>query len=478
MTTHKPLHITLESEDFSCAHVEISRLTGVERISQLFQFDLEIVSSAEEAPERQSMAGASATLVFERDGREVRRLHGMISQVTEGMDREADTRAFRLRFVPRAHRLSLVESQEIYMDVTVPDLLRRLFALVDLGDDVDVQVHSNARKHEFVVQYKETDLAFVSRLAEHYGLSFFWRHEDGRDRVLFTEGSGFPRLESRPQIPLRPRGERQDIYHLEVETRLIPLTYAIVDYNYRKPRLDLTATHDAPHGFAGGVAEYGTHVKTPAEAAQFAQIRAEERECQREVFAGQSDVCELTAGATVEIEAGKQGDLDVLIVEVVHRATQVTRMHGEATSGYENDFRAIPANLTYRPPRVTPRPRIAGIVNGIIEQPDGASDRYALIDRHGRYQVRFLFDTAAPGERRASRPVRMAQPSAGAGMGMHFPLRPGTEVIMAFVDGDPDRPIILSAVPNAVTPSPVTSTNSLKNQIRTASGVTLEIKDS
>lgn len=477
MTTTEPLHISLESEAFSCQDIEISRLTGVERISQLFQFDLEIVTS-DSPPERQAMVGASASLVFEREGSEVRRIYGMISEVSEVLEREADTRVFRLRFVPHAHLLSLVESQELYLDVTVPDLFRRLFELVDLGSDVDVNVLSGDRKHELIVQYKETDLAFLCRLAEHHGLSFFFNHEDGSDRVVFTEGLGFPRLASRPRIPHRSRGEHRDIYELEVQTRVIPLTYAIVDYNYRKPLLDLTAAHDAPNGFAGGVAEYGTHVKTPIEAAHFAKMRAEERECQREVFVGKSDVCELTAGAIVEVEGGKQDDLDLLIVEVMHTVRQVTRLHGDGHAGYENSFRAISSKLTYRPPRITPRPRIMGVVNGIIEQREGVSNRYALIDRQGRYLVRFLFDTAAPGERRASRPVRMAQPSAGAGMGMHFPLRPGTEVLMAFVDGDPDRPVILSAIPNAVTPSPVTASNSLKNQIRTTSGVTLEIKDS
>ena len=208
MTTNMPLHIELESDAFPCDQIEVSRLSGVERISQLFQFDLEIVVPTGDAPERQAMAGAIATLVFQRDGEEVRRIHGMISEVTEVMERDADTRAFRLRLVPRAHRLAMVETQEIYMDVTVPDLLRRLFELVDLGGDVDIQVLADARKHEFVVQYKETDLAFVCRVAENHGFPFYFTHEDGCDRVVFTDGERFQRLSSRPRIPLRTGGER------------------------------------------------------------------------------------------------------------------------------------------------------------------------------------------------------------------------------------------------------------------------------
>lgn len=476
--TKAALQVRLESGGFSCDGVEVARLSGKERISALFHFEVDIVAPAADAPARDEMAGAIATLVFERGEEELRRVHGMIARVDEVIETEAETRRFRLHLVPRAFRLTLVETQEIFMDTSVPDILRALAEQVDLLDAVTVDVLGEPRKLEFVVQYKESNLAFASRLTEHHGLSYFFRQEETGDQLVFTDGR-FPALDARPSIPLRLAGDRHEIYELSVETKLIPLTYAVMDYNYRNPLLDLTASHDAPNGFAGGVAEYGTHLKTPDDAAAFAKIRVEERECQRETYVGKSDVPALSAGFNVRIEGGKREDVDVLLVEVEHEATLATRAHGGDEAGhYHNTFRAVPSALTYRPPRVTPRPRIMGVVNGVIEQPEGVSTRYARIDKHGRYRVRFLFDTAAPGERKASRPVRMAQPSAGAGMGMHFPLRPGTEVLLAFVDGDPDRPIILSAVPNATTPSPVTATSSLKNRIKTASGVVLEIKDS
>lgn len=476
--TKAALQVRLESGGFSCDGVEVARVSGKERISALYHFEVDIVTTAASAPSRDEMAGAIATLVFERGEEELRRVHGMISRVDEVIETEAETRRFRLHLVPRAFRLSMVETQEIFMDTTVPGILRALAEQVELLDGVTVDVLGEPAKLEFVVQYRESNLAFASRLTEHHGLSFFFRQEETGDQLVFTDGR-FPALEARPSIPLRLAGDRHEIYELSVETRLIPLTYAVMDYNYRNPLLDLTASEDAPNGFAGGVAEYGTHLKSPADAAAFAKIRMEERECQREVYAGKSDVPALSAGFNLHIEGGKREDVDVLLVEVEHEATFATRAHGgDAAGHYHNTFRAVSSALTYRPPRVTPRPRIMGVVNGIIEQPEGVSTRYARIDKHGRYRVRFLFDTAAPGERKASRPVRMAQPSAGAGSGMHFPLRPGTEVLLAFVDGDPDRPIILSAIPNATTPSPVTATSSLKNRIKTASGVVLEIKDS
>jgi type VI secretion system secreted protein VgrG len=116
-------------------------------------------------------------------------------------------------------------------------------------------------------------------------------------------------------------------------------------------------------------------------------------------------------------------------------------------------------------------------VSGIVEAAPKIETESAWIDEHGRYLVRMLFDTAAPGERKASLPIRMVQPHSGPGYGIHFPLRPGTEVMVAFVGGDPDRPIIVGSVPNSMTPTPVVNKDSQMHRIRTWSGVLVEIDD-
>ena len=128
---------------------------------------------------------------------------------------------------------------------------------------------------------------------------------------------------------------------------------------------------------------------------------------------------------------------------------------------------------------MTPVPRISGLMSGIVlSRPDGAADR-PWLDEFGRYRIQLmceLFDLS--GRQRNTRSMRMLQASAGAGYGIHFPLRPGTEVMLAYVNGDPDRPLIVGAVPNQVTPSPVTDTEPLYNRISTSSGIFLEMEDS
>jgi len=472
----------IESSDFPCDDVQVHKLRGTETIGQLFRFELTVACTLVTGIPVDQMIGARATIVFSRvGGDEVRRIHGMICEVEERFDMQGDAHGYELVFVPRAHRLSLVAVQAVYLDLSVPEIIVQKLEAVGLtAEDYDMRLLGTYPKREFVVQYKETDLAFISRLCEHYGLSFHFEHDTGRDQVVFTDGTGFSELEARPRVPLRPRGERRDVYRLEVRTKVIPATYVVDDYNYRTPQVDVSGSYESALGFGGGVVEYGTHLKTPDEGAHLAKIRGEEREAGREVFTGTSDVCELYPGARITLDGqGRRDDLDLLVVSVRHDVTQVSGVHGGGDAvPYENTFQAIDGKLVYRSPRVTPRPRIAGIMHGTVEElGDGVPGRFARIDDQGRYRVRFLFDTAADGERKASRPVRMAQGHAGANYGVHFPLRPGTEVLMAFIDGDPDRPIIVGAVPNPVTPSPVVAQTSLLNRIKTATGVLIEMKD-
>jgi type VI secretion system secreted protein VgrG len=174
----------------------------------------------------------------------------------------------------------------------------------------------------------------------------------------------------------------------------------------------------------------------------------------------------------------KHGPEELLVFDVTHEAT--IPVFGEAERDdaqyhYANAFRAVPKGFTYRPPRLTPKPRIDGVVTGTIQPgPNGETGGIAQLDAEGRYTVQLHFDTAQPGEQKASHPIRMAQPFAGPSYGMHFPLRRGTEVLVAFVNGDPDRPVIVGALYNATSPNPVVASNATTHQIKSSSGVLFE----
>ncbi len=478
------LRVRLQSPDFSCDALQISRVTGREAVSRLFSFAIEVVCTDPDGLNADDLVGADASLVFEQHGEEIRTIHGMIAEVDDLLLTEADHSSYRLLLVPRVHRLTLVEMQEVFLDTSVPDIVKQKFELVGLGgSDVEMRLLATYEPRAFVVEYGETDLAFISRLTEHLGIGFFFDHSAGADTIVFTDhAAGYRAVEGHERAAFRPRGEQQDVYRLEHKTRVMPRTWMVQDYNHRSPRLDLTSSHEADAGLAGGVVEFGSHVKAPAEAKALARIRAEEREAACRYYSGESTVCTLTAGAQVTLEGHLRLEEKVLLItEVEHSYAQATLMHGGPTAEktYHNNFRAVPGDKPYRPARVTPRPRIAGVLSGVVQSRPGSDiHQHANIDDAGDYIVRFHFDASPPDKRpRTSHPIRMSQPLAGPGYGVHFPLRTGVEVLVTFVDGDPDRPIIQGALPHPVSPSPVTSKNSLQSRIQTQSGVHLIMKD-
>ena len=171
-------------------------------------------------------------------------------------------------------------------------------------------------------------------------------------------------------------------------------------------------------------------------------------------------------------------DLELLLTEVEHRASLVVAGSGtEGEASYKNTFRAVPGGQTYRPPRITPRPSVPGLVHGIVVAGPHGGDKYAQIDAQGRYVVRFLFDTATTEGRAASRPIRMMQNHSGESYGTHFPLRPGAEVLIAFINGDLDRPVIVGTVPNPAKPAAVTGTEPGMHRIRTGAGIFIDLVD-
>lgn len=481
----------LESSAFDASAVQILGLRGKERISQLFWFELEIIMRGGEPLPAGATPGAAVTILVTHTSEdhgavETRRIHGVLDSIRDRLDAHRKHRTYVLRVVPELARLKLVETQEIFLGSSVPEIIAQKLGLHDLAGERLTLNTDGYPKRDFVVQYKESDLAFVSRIAEHLGVSYLFEHgEQGPERVIFTDDVAHGGLRrSIEEIPFRTEGEERDIFFLEVERRMFPTTFMVQDYNYRTPLAEITGAHQLKAGGeeignGGGVVEYGTHHKNKDQGDQLARIRAEEQQSTSEVFSGKSAVLGLTAGATPKLTGHPLlEDPRLLILEVEHAASFAAEGSSQPES-YRNTFQAISADVRFRPPRVTPRPRITGLVTGMVAL--GSSGKVggrAQIDDEGRYVVQLHFDTVThEGEEKASHPIRMAQPFAGPNHGMHFPLRPGAEVVLAFLDGDPDRPIILGSVPNAIAPSATTAKNASENRIQSASGIVFQFSE-
>jgi type VI secretion system secreted protein VgrG len=480
MTEIRSVDITLEGRSGPWDHVRVLSLAGREAISQLFSFDLQVVCDPGHDLPTDTEPGDAITIVFAMDGEELRRVHGVLGPIQDNLDATRDHPSYALRVLPRAFRLTLVETQDVFLDRTVPDIIRTKLKRHGLGEgDFEMRLLGSYPERELVVQYQESDLAFVSRLAEHLGISYFFEHEDDHDKIVFTDHpAGFLPTPGAEEVEFRALGDKHDVFALSVTTDILPKSYIVQDYNYRTPLVDLSGSFDLDSGL-GGVVEYGAHTKTPEQSDQLARVRAEERSCRRRVFAGKSGRVALTAGAksTLTDHPKLEGPTALLVTEIEHEA-HIPVFGAEGSGGeasYGNRFHAIPADTPFRPRRVTPKPRIVGLITGIIQPgPDGETGGVARLDSEGRYTVQLHFDVVQRGEQKASHPVRMAQPFAGANYGMHMPLRPGTEVLLAFTNGDPDRPLIVGAVYNTASPSPVNASNAERHQIKASTGAIFE----
>ena len=372
--------VRLESGELACDDIQVHKLTGTEAISRPFSFDLQIVTLDPKGLDAAQIVGATVSIVFVRNEVEIRRIHAMIAEVSECLDAQVEFKTYDLRLVPRAHRLSLIETQEIFLDLTVPQIIEQKLLQVHLtNEDFELRTSGSYPVREFVVQYRESDLAFISRLAEHLGVSFIFDHESGVDRIIFLDQqASFPVGE--PAL-LRPRGDQRDVFRLDLKTPVIPSMYVCQDYNYRTPQVELNSTCELPTGFAGGVVEYGGHFKTPAEGDALARVRAEERQAESRVYTGQSDLPHFAAGRRIPPEGPHA--VELLLVEVHHEASRAVLTHGGDSTErhYKNSFRAIPTTHPFRPPRVTPKPRIHGLVTGIIEHGiELGPERFAVLD--------------------------------------------------------------------------------------------------
>lgn len=475
-----PPTVRIESPALPSAAVQIHELEGVESLGKLFEFRIELVCIEPEGLDEESVLSEPASLVFYRDGQEMRRIFGVISAVKGRLHSESDHLAYTLHFAPRAYCLSLNRMSRVFVDMSIPDILEQ--KLTDAGfvarRDFDLRLIAKYPKRELVIQYEETDLQFVSRLAEHLGISIFTEHNDDRDvLVLSDDNSAFKPIDGEPTVSFYRRGEAIGVFALEGTTRTIPGKYVMKDYNYRTPQVDLVAETSVSETGKGSVVEYGAHFKTKEEGDHMAKVRAEELRGMRRVFDGKSDIQALRAGAKFKLEGHPKCDEELLVIEVRHRASQVVFGMGEGNERtYTNEFRAIPATTTFRPSRVTQKPKVHGAISGVVEAA-AEGGKYAELDEQGRYHVRLMMDQGSAPKGNASSLLRMAQPHAGPGYGFHFPLREGVEVMLTCIDGDPDRPIITGAVPNPATPSTVGGKNAKRNVIRTGGGTELNIDD-
>ncbi len=482
--------VVFRSEAVALGDLTVTRMRGVEALSQPFEFVLRVESRHDvgiELEQMESLVQLPAYIAFGPD--EETPIHGVIRRVEMLPSATPGRVQYDLTLVPRLWHLNLTSGTWVYQDLNTAEIIKDVLQAAELreGDDFEFRLTAKYPPREYTVQYQESDLAFISRLMEHDGMYYFFAHDGGREKLIITDSNvAFGALEGHEAISFDPRAgvtDGQQVITAVGRTRQIgSRSVTMKDYNWRTPSTKIAAGYVFdPHGH-GLQVEYGAHVKDVASAKRLAKVRAEEFFCQRERFQFTGHVRGLRAGHRFSLTNHFMPDLwiDYVVVSVEHSAAQAAP--GDDAGGserYTNRFEAIRADVQFRAERKTPRPRIAGFIHAKTDGPNGqvGSDGGTPIDAEGRYKVSLPMDQHRTGANRSSRWIRRAQPASGDGFGMHFPLHVGTEVMLLHLDGDPDRPVIVGTVPNPENASPVTSADPTTSRIKTRSGVVMGWND-
>jgi type VI secretion system secreted protein VgrG len=412
--------------------------------------------------------------------------HGVLAEI-EQRQQVDDRFQYHLVLVPKLWRLSLSFRSRIFLNKSLADIVKQVLEEGGVADSA-FRLTGTYPMLPFLAQHQESDLAFVQRLCEREGIALFFEHGDSVSTLVLSDHrDGHPVVPADSRVAYRPSasewgedGTWTGSWFSDPVVRTFlckqqALTGKVVirDYQPRTPERDLTkdAAVDAPAVF-GQRYEFGGDLADPDSSKRYATLRAEELACTALVASGLGSSRAFRVGATWELEEHFRPDRNAkyLLTRVQHRA----RRHDDGYA-YGNAFTAISAYTVFRPPRITPVPRIAGTVPARVD--DATDGQYPSLEKDGSYHVRYFHDLEQRDDGRASAPVRMAQAHGGQDWGLHLPLHKGAEVALGFEMGDPNLPVILGALHNPSTPSRVTSANQTQCVLTTSAGNGLRIEN-
>jgi type VI secretion system secreted protein VgrG len=457
-------------------------LTGTEAISELFQIQLEVIATNETDVPFDQLLGKKVTARVMAPGGNRRYLSGICNRVVQG-GRDPIFTYYRLEIVPELWFLTRKAQSRIFQQLSVPDILKQVFQ----GLSVQMQVKGKYEQRDYCVQYRETDFNFASRLMEEEGIFYFFTHASGDHTMVvadlpdahpdvpFESQATYAPLDNTNVIEDRITSWEKQQYLRSMKTTLWDHTFELphkhVDADSRIQ--DTVQVGTVSHKLKLGDAEKLELYDWPGEYAQrfdgvgpdrqdraddikkintdnqrTAAIRMQQEAAPALLVSGSSRLRQLTSGHRFTLQEHFNADGPYVLTSVSHSA----RMTSDYRSGqmdeiaYDNAFTAMPFGLPFRPQRVTPKPVVPGTQSAVVVGPPGQE---LYTDKYGRVKVQFHWDRQGKNNETSSCWIRVGQLAAGRRWGTsHWP-RIGQEVIVDYLEGDPDQPIIVGMVYNA-----------------------------
>jgi len=436
-------------------------MSATEKLGRLFKYELELASENGQI-KADKIVGQNVTIRLDIGAGRTRYFNGHVSHFRQ-LTSSGQLARYQTTIVPWLWFLSRTANCRIFQEQTIPDIVKKVFRERGFTNFEDA-LSGTYKTWEYCVQYRETDFSFVSRLMEHEGIYYYFKHENGKHSVVLADSYSahepYPEFE---ELKYHPAGKgtatEECISDWAVETRLQPGSCALQDFDFKNTKKDLKARAiiNREHAHADfEIYDYPGEYAETGDGEEYAKKRIEELQAWYRVATAKSDSRGVCTGFTFNLVDHPRNDQNG---ECLITSAKYTINGDEVFSAgvrgsecaYSCDFTAIDGSQPFRSPRITARPSISGPQTAIVV---GPSSEEIHTDKHGRVKVKFHWDRYSKADENSSCWIRVAQVWAGRSWGAMYIPRIGQEVIVEFLEGDPDRPIITGRVYNAQSKPP------------------------
>jgi type VI secretion system secreted protein VgrG len=428
-----------------------------EELGRLFSLEIAAASERGDLKAEDLLGkGVSVELKCPRGG--VRYFHGFVSSFSRIPRPGTRNFAYQLTAVPWLWFLTRHSDCLIFQNKTLQDILRDVFGRRGFSD-FKFQLSGDYTPWDYCVQYRETDFNFVSRLLEQEGVYYYFEHEKDKHTVVFADSPSahqtFPKYEKLTFSALTSIHEHDEehVYEWVAESRHHSGKHLYTDYDFTRPNTDLKTPESNPGNFANSdfeIFDYPGEYNQRSDGEQWSRVRMEELRADRETFQGGGDVTGLATGCKFTLSQGPSS-ADVGDYLVIASSIQLeSNIYESGTSGdmgesYHCTFTAIKAADQFRPARLTPKPVIQSVQTAVVT---GPKDEEIHTDKYGRIKVQFHWDREGKYDENTTCFIRVATTLAGRNWGAISLPRIGQEVVVAFLEGDPDQPLVIGSVYN------------------------------
>ncbi len=425
--------------------------SGTEAISRLFSYQLEVLSEKSDVKPG-DLIGKKLAWSVQYGQDQLRNFKGYISHLSLGGRGLYNMFSYRVVVVPWLWFLRCSANCRIFQNKTVDQIIKTIFSEYGFSD-FKIDLKGSHPEREYCVQYRETAFNFISRLMEDEGIFYYFNHEKGKPGLLIADDPAA--YTDFPGNSVHLSTDTQAFDHIdswEHQFEFCSGKYTHTDYNFETPSTKLltgddTIITDVPDAKKFELFDYPGDYLIGANGKSRAKFRIEEEEAAYHTIAGSGNCATFTPGGKFQIEdVDSEKGKTYLITSIRHSGSDTNVSNNAGESDYSNTFVCIPSKVKYRPARVTPKPVVHGTQTAVVVGPAGAE---IYTDKYSRIKVQFYWDRLGKVDENSSCWVRVATPWAGKQWGMiHIP-RMGQEVVVDFLEGDPDRPLVIGSVYNA-----------------------------